>query len=83
MTDKTFKLIHAIVDAGLSNDGWGVVENANTKPYFGINESIRLNGKFLWIFRNTEDFREVLDTITPTLVIRTDDDFIIDIYELD
>ena len=60
MTDKTFKLIHAVVDARLSNDGWGVVENDNSKPYsvslrvsslteslFGYSETAKCIGKSL------------------------------------
>lgn len=38
MTKETFKLINAVQSEGIGE--WGVVENVNTRDYFGTDESI-------------------------------------------
>lgn len=40
MTQETFKLIDAVQSESIEGQ-WGVVQNVNTRDYFGTNESIK------------------------------------------
>ena len=56
MTQETFKLIDAVQSESIEGQ-WGVVQNVNTRDYFGTNESIKLDGQYLYVYQKRDGYR--------------------------
>ena len=55
MKTETFNLIQQINAEGLSNSDWGVVEDVESKTYFGSNERRNLKGQYLYVYQYSSD----------------------------
>lgn len=80
MKKETFKLIDALNCEG--PEFWGVVEGVNTRRHFGTEESIYLNGQFLYVYQKEDEFFCFLDKFTPdySLSVGTEK---LNLYKLD
>lgn len=81
MTKETFKLIDAVQSQCI--EAWGVVENVNTRDYFGTDESVELEGQYLYVYQKKDDFFCFIDQFKPTYQLAVADDEDIKIYKID
>lgn len=80
MTKETFDLINAVKCEG--TDYWGVVENVNTCGYFGSEESINLDGQYLYVYRKDDESFYFINKFTSQYTV-TNGAEKIDLYKLD
>ena len=67
MTKETFDLINAVKCEG--TDYWGVVENVNTRDYFGSEESLNLDGQYLYVYRKDDEYFCFIDKFIPKHIV--------------
>lgn len=65
MKAATFRLLDAINREGIDNGMWGVVEDIeSTKAYFGTDRDEQLNGKWIYVYLNTDNtYNELYDNL--------------------
>lgn len=81
MTKETFNLIDAVQSEGIV--AWGVAKNVNTRDYFGTDESIELDGQYLYVYQKREEVFCFIDQFKPTYKFTVADDEDIKIYKID
>lgn len=81
MTKETFKLINAVQSQCI--EAWGVVENVNTREYFGTEESIELVGQHLYVYQKRDEVFCFIDQFKPTYTLAISNDENINIYKID
>lgn len=81
MTKETFKLINAVQSEGIGE--WGVVENVNTRDYFGTDESIELDGQYLYVYQKRDGYFCFINKFKPTYTLAISNDENINIYKID
>lgn len=82
MTKETFELINAVQCSGIESHLWGVVENVNTKEYLGTEESVDLDGQYLYVYRDESDDFCFISMFTPKYTL-TNGVERIDLYKID
>ncbi|MBO5507755.1 MAG: hypothetical protein J6A00_08360 [Bacteroides sp.] len=82
MTQETFKLIDAVQSESIEGQ-WGVVQNVNTRDYFGTNESIKLDGQYLYVYQKRDGYFCFISKFKPTYTLAVADDEDINIYKID
>lgn len=81
MTKETFRLIDAVQSQCI--EAWGVVENVNTREYFGTEESIELVGQHLYVYQKKDKVFCFIEQFKPTYKLAVADDEDIKIYKID
>lgn len=75
MTVKEFQLIDAIFSEGLCNDNVIMVRDIeSTKEYFGSEMDLKLEGKYVVVFRNDDSLYPCLDKFTPDIILENNDE---------
>lgn len=81
MTKETFELINAVKSEGIEGL-WGVVENINTRDYFGSEENLDVEGMYLYVYHKEDDYFCFISKFTPDHTV-TNGIEKIDLYKLD